>query len=93
MYKKVDALRFFAEPYISDIQQSRYVFVTALADTDVLKRQYGDPDIRPDATASKARGYFGDYSPNVLEKKTMVVDCYQRYRDETGKYVVHLKDN
>ena len=89
--KKVDALRFFAEPYISDIQQSRYVFVTALADTDVLKRQYGDPDIRPDATASKARGYFGDYSPNVLEKKTMVVDCYQRYRDETGKYVVHLE--
>ena len=89
--KKVDALRFFAEPYISDIQQSRYVFVTALADTDVLKRQYGDPDIRPDATASKARGYFGDYSPNVLEKKTMVVDCYQRYRYETGKYVVHLE--
>lgn len=89
--KKIDALCFFAEPYISDIQQSRYVFVTALVDTDVLKRQYNDPEIRPDATSSKARGYFGDYSPNVLEKKTMVVDCYQRYRDETGKYVVHLE--
>ena len=89
--KKIDALCFFSEPYISDIQQSRYVFVTALVDTDVLKRQYNDPEIRPDATSSKARGYFGDYSPNVLEKKTMVVDCYQRYRDETGKYVVHLE--
>ncbi len=89
--KKIDALRFFAEPYISDIQQSKYIFVTALADTDSLRRQYNDPEIKPDAAVSKASGYFGDYSPNVLEKKTMIIDCYQRVREQSGQYVVHLE--
>ena len=38
----LDILRIYWEPNCTNIQDSRYVFVTSLIDTDILKEQYPD---------------------------------------------------
>ena len=87
---KIDILRFFAQPHIDHLQDSRYIFVLSLVDTDILKKQYPDKEIASDAASSTIQSYFGDYKQEELEGKSCLIDCYEKCRTETGKEAVHL---
>ena len=74
---KIDILRFFAQPHIDHLQDSRYIFVLSLVDTDILKKQYPDKEIASDAASSTIQSYFGDYKQEELEGKSCLIDCYE----------------
>ena len=84
--RKIDLLNLFWEPGITDIQESRFVFLTALMDVEDLKEQY--PQIE--------EGIAGQGSLEILtyddmqntkgqdrtRNKVLVVDCY--YKKQRG---------
>ena len=88
--KKIDLLRFYCEPNIEDIQDSRFLFVLSLADTATLQSEYKNLKIKDDAINSTSDGYFGEYSQEALKGKTLVIDCYEKSRNKDGDAVVHL---
>ena len=90
----LDILRIYWEPNCTNIQDSRYVFVTSLIDTDILKEQY------PDKLTESAETYGGQdavqiktyegQDQTILANKTLVIDCYERTIAEDGRQIVHL---
>ena len=90
----LDVLRIYWEPNCTNIQDSRYVFVTSLIDTDILKEQY------PDKLTESAETYGGQdavqiktyegQDQTILANKTLVTDCYERTFAEDGRQIVHL---
>ncbi len=88
--RKIDLLRFYAEPHLDDIQHSRYIFLLSLADTAELQRKYPDKRILSDADSMRLESYFGCYEPEALTGKSCLVDCYEKCRNDRGKEVVHL---
>ncbi len=88
--RKVDLLRFYAQPHIDDVQQSQYIFVLSLADTAELRRRYPDRKIVSDADSITLESYFGCYDSAELADKSCLVDCYEKARNSRGKEVVHL---
>ena len=90
----LDVLRIYWEPNCTNIQDSRYVFVTSLIDTDILKEQY------PDKLTESAETYGGQdavqiktyegQDQTILANKTLVIDCYERTIAEDGRQIVHL---
>lgn len=88
--KKVDMLRFYSEPGVDDIQNSKYIFVISLEDTDYLRAYYNDENIPDDAASNVSGDYFGDVSPAYLEGKSCVIDCYEKTVNKDKKTVVHM---
>lgn len=88
--KKVDMLRFYSEPGVDNLQNSKYIFVISLEDTDYLRQKYDNDNIPSDATANVSCDYFGDMSSEMLENKSCVIDCYEKVLDKSGKQTVHL---
>ena len=90
----LDILRIYWEPNCTNLQDSRYVFVTSLIDTDILKEQY------PDKLTENAETYGGQdavqiktyegQDQTILANKTLVIDCYERTTAEDGRQIVHL---
>lgn len=90
----LDILRIYWEPNCTNLQDSRYVFVTSLIDTDILKEQY------PDKLTESAETYGGQdavqiktyegQDQTILANKTLVIDCYERTTAEDGRQIVHL---
>jgi hypothetical protein len=90
----LDILRIYWEPNCTNLQDSRYVFVTSLIDTDILKEQY------PDKLTESAETYGGQdavqiktyegQDQTILANKTLVIDCYERTIAEDGRQIVHL---
>ena len=90
----LDILRIYWEPNCTNLQDSRYVFVTSLIDTDILKEQY------PDKLTESAETYGGQdavqiktyegQDQTILQNKTLVIDCYERTIAEDGRQIVHL---
>ena len=90
----LDVLRIYWEPNCTNLQDSRYVFVTSLIDTDILKEQY------PDKLTESAETYGGQdavqiktyegQDQTILANKTLVIDCYERTTAEDGRQIVHL---
>ncbi len=90
----LDILRIYWEPNCTDIQNSRYVFVQSLIDTDILKEQYdvlnnGDSEIFSGQDAVDIKSY-DDADQNILTNKTIVLDCYERTLSSDGRQIVHL---
>lgn len=85
--KKIDILNFFWQPAITDIQQSKHVFVTELVDNDVLLQRYPQTEGhlgQSDVTVAK---YM--YDDNVdTSDKSVVVDWYY-HTEYNGKKVLH----
>ena len=82
--RKIDLLNLFWEPGVTDIQDSKFLFVTALCDNDSLKEKYPQyADKFSGDTALDAQVYddMEGKSPNdVLKDKTMIIDCYYKKR-------------
>ena len=90
----LDILRIYWEPNCTNIQDSRYVFVTSLIDTDILKEQYPDLLTEDKETyggqdAVQIKTYEGQ-DQTILENKSLVIDCYERTASEDGRQIVHL---
>ncbi len=84
--RKIDLLNLFWEPGITDIQDSKFVFVTALCDNDALKEKYPQYADKFSSGSSMDAQVYDDMhgaSPNdVLRDKSLIVDCY--YKKQRG---------
>lgn len=84
----VDLMNLYWEPGITDIQQSKYVFVVKLVDTDILAEQY------PDKVFNKGGGRLIEPTQYVYEdnvdttEKDCVIDVYYKKNVE-GKTILH----
>lgn len=88
----IDILRMYWEPNCTDIQDSRYVFVDSLIDTDILKDQYDldDNQLPIDSQEALQIKTYEDADRNILSNKTVVTDCYERTLSKDGRQIVHL---
>lgn len=91
--KRIDLLNLFWEPGIIDIQDSKFVFLTALIDNDELKAKY--PHLADNFIGNGAMDILtyddmqNTTSRDVLRDKTLVVDCYYK-RYSGGRQTVEL---
>lgn len=90
----LDILRIYWEPNCTNIQDSRYVFVTSLVDSDILKDQYSNIMTESAETyggqdAVQIKTYEGQ-DQTILANKTLVIDCYERTFSSDGRQIVHL---
>lgn len=83
--KKIDLLRFYPEPYISNLQDSRYVFVLSLCSLDEANRRYPDLRLKNGGNLS-VKSYFGSED---ISDKAVIIDCYERLT-VNGRKVLHL---
>ena len=83
----VDLLNLFWEPGVKDIQDSRYLFHTALQDLDLLSERW--PQLRGrhmSASFAATRFLYDDAVPT--DGKCTVIDCYYK-KWEQGRQVLH----
>lgn len=86
--QEIDLLNIFWEPGITDIQDSRNLFITRLVDEDLLDAEYPQ-------YAGKMGGRVVDVAEYVYddhvdtEGKSLVVDWYYKKRTAGGKTAVH----
>ena len=83
----VDLLNLFWEPGVKDIQDSRYLFHTALRDNDLLAERW--PQLRGALKANAfapSRFLYDDAVPT--DGKSTVIDCYYK-KWEGGRQVLH----
>ena len=84
----IDILNIFWEPGVTDIQDSRNLFVVSLRDNDLLEQEY--PQLK-----GKLHGQIIDvkeyvYDDNVdTSKKSVVVDWYYKKRAGKGRTILH----
>ncbi len=85
--RKIDLLNMFWEPGISDIQQSRNLFVLELKDNELLQEQYPQLRNRLSSPVQETARYH--YDDNIdTSKKSVVVDWYYKV-DRGGQTVLH----
>ncbi len=82
--RKIDLLNLFWEPGITDIQESRFLFLTALCDVTELQERY--PHLK-DKLAGDSVMEIQTYDDmqnttafDVAKNKLLVVDCYYKKR-------------
>lgn len=91
--KSIDLLNLFWEPGIVDIQDSRFLYLTALIDNDDLKLKY--PQFADRFIGSEAIDVLtyddmqNTASRDMLKDKTLVIDCYYK-RKSGGRETVEL---
>jgi len=88
--RKVDVLKIFADPAVSDIQESDHLFCIDILTMEQLKDRWGE----------KVKDYTGGNEVTVLEfrhedtreeeNRVMVVDWYYKKRNKAGRSVLHL---
>lgn len=84
----IDILNIFWEPGVTDLQDSRNLFVVSLRDNDLLEQEY--PQLK-----GKLHGQIIDvkeyvYDDNVdTSKKSVVVDWYYKKRAGKGRTILH----
>ena len=84
----VDILSFFWEPGITDIQNSKNVFVTELVDNDILTAKYPELEGKLKSTGNIMQQYNTDDTVPT-DNKSMVVDWYYK-KWQGGKSVLHF---
>ena len=85
--RKIDALKIFFEPGISDIQDSANVFLVELVDNEVLENQYPELKNKLSSNNITVSKYIYDDSIDT-EGKSVVVDWY--YKKKNGnKTILH----
>jgi len=87
--KTVDITKVLYEPGITDIQDSRNVFISELVDTDLLDQMYPEHAGKMSGSgAIDVPQYMYDSQVDLSEKST-VVDWYYKKHDATGRTVLH----
>ena len=82
--RKIDLLNLFWEPGITDIQESKFVFLTALADVEDVKARYPHLESVDGSSALELQTYddMQNTVQNSPNNKVLVVDCY--YKKQRG---------
>lgn len=86
--KRIDLLKIFWEPGITDIQDSRNLFIVDLVDTEELKKMYPDKEISDSATIEIKEYQGSDTIDN--SDKSVVIDWYYKTRNASGKQIVNF---
>lgn len=84
----IDLLNIFWEPGITDIQDSRNLFIVTLRDNDLLEAEYPELKGKLGGQTIDVKQYVYDDNVDVSEK-SVVVDWYYKRRTAAGKTVLH----
>jgi hypothetical protein len=88
--RKIDVLRIFWQPGIEDVEDSPYLFILSLEDTEKVRKLY--PDYAEDISESKELTYETYEETDTLDTTgmTMVIDSYRKEWQPDGKTILHL---
>lgn len=85
----VDLLNVFWEPGITDIQDSRNLFIVDLRDNDLLEQEYPELAGKLSGNVVDVQQYVYDDTVDV-SSKSVVVDWYYKKRTPEGRTILHL---
>ena len=85
----MDVLNLFWEPGITDIQNSRNLFVVTLKDNDLLEIEYPQLKGKLNGQVIDVKEYVHDDNVDTSEK-SLVIDWYYKKRNAEGKTILHL---
>ena len=86
--RKIDLLNLFWEPGVTDIQDSRNLFLVTAWDNDALQAQYPQLTGKLGSDSIDVVRYMSDDYIDVTSK-TLVVDWYYKMRRDAGSDVLH----
>ena len=86
--RAIDLLKIFWEPGVTDIQQSKNVFIVELVDEDMLEKQYPDRKGKLGGGTVDVKQYIHDDSVDTTGK-SVVVDWYYKVPDPSGRTLLH----
>lgn len=86
--RQIDLLKLFWEPGITDIQQSRNLFIVELVDEDLLEQQYPQHKGKLKGGAVDVKQYVYDDTVDT-SGKSVVVDWYYKVTAASGKTILH----
>lgn len=88
--RKVDLLKIFWEPGITDVQKSRNLFIVELCDKDLLEEQYPELKGKLNGTSIDVKQYRYDDTVDTSDK-SVVVDWYYKVRRGSKTLVHYVK--
>ena len=86
--RKLDMLNLFWEPGIEDIQSSEFFFIVNMVPNDDIIREYPFASGSLDSSGMMSLRSRSSSVDNT--GKSMVVDCYYKYRKKGGNTIVHM---
>lgn len=86
--KPIDLMKIFYEPGITDIQESRNLFIVEQIDTDLLDEMYPEHKGKMKGGSIDVTEYSYDDEVDTSEK-SLVVDWYYKVTDPSGRTVLH----
>ena len=86
--RHIDLLNIFWEPGITDLQDSRNLFVVDLKDNDLLEQEYPQLKGKLQGNVIDVKQYVYDDTVDV-SKKSLVVDWYYKKKTPEGRTILH----
>ena len=87
----IDMLKIFWEPGITNIQDSRNLFIVALKDNDLLEQEYPQLKDKLGGRVIDVAQYANDDNKDIdTSDKSVVVDWYYKRRTPEGKTILHF---
>lgn len=86
--RQIDLLKLFWEPGVTDIQQSRNLFLVELVDEDLLEQRYPQCKGKLKGNTVDVKEYIYDDTVDV-SGKSVVVDWYYKVLSPSGRTVLH----
>lgn len=84
----IDLLKLFWEPGITDIQDSRNLFLVELVDEELLEQRYPEHKGRLGGSVIDLKQYVYDDTVDT-SGKSLVVDWYYKVRSASGRTILH----
>ena len=85
----IDILNIFWEPGITDLQDSRNLFIVSLKDNELLEAEYPQLKHKTGGQLIDVQQYVHDDNVDVTDK-SLIVDWYYKKRTPEGKTILHL---
>lgn len=86
--REIDLLKLFWEPGVTDIQDSRNLFIVELVDEDILEQQYPEHKGKLGGSVIDVKKYIYDDTVDV-SNKSVVVDWYYKIKAPNGRTLLH----
>ena len=86
--KEIDLLKLFWAPGITNIQDSRNLFIVELVDEDLLDQEYPQLQGKAKGNAVDVKQYLYDDTVDTSDK-AVVVDWYYKVKAPNGKTILH----
>ena len=86
--REIDLLNIFWEPGITDIQNSRNLFIVDLKDKDLMEEEFPDLKGKIESNAIDLTKYNYDDTVDTTDK-IMIVDWYYKVRSANGRTILH----